>query len=394
MTDYVCVYNCGSSSIKFALWDMASDRCEYTLLAQRLGTDEASLRLPDKTEIPLDDGEYQTAMHAIDTQLRSQSFDLQQICGVGHRVVHGGEAFDTATLIDNTVIQAIKESSSLAPLHNPANLVGIEIAQSLFPDVPHVAVFDTAFHQTMPSHAYLYALPYSLYKEHKIRRYGFHGTSHQYVAEQAAARLGKSISECHFISAHLGNGCSITAIKNGQSVDTSMGLTPLEGLVMGTRSGDVDPGVVLHLQEQLGMSVSEVNRCLNKQSGVLGISELSMDMRTIEDAMDSNEKAKQALEVFAYRLSKYIGAMMVASEGCDALILTGGIGENSPIIRALVAQRISVLGFTLDESRNENHGRDHNGLISTDASIPMYVIQTNEEWMIARDVMRVRTIDE
>ena len=309
-----------------------------------------------------------------------------QLIAIGHRVVHGGEKFSHSVLIDDAVISAIQECVALAPLHNPAHLAGIEAAKSAFPKLPQVAVFDTAFHQSMPRHAYVYALPFVLYRDHGIRRYGMHGTSHRFVTERAAEMLNLSLDEVNIISAHLGNGASITAVHNGRSVDTSMGLTPLEGLVMGTRSGDVDPGLLMHLGSRMDYCLKEINDLLNKKSGLLGISELSNDCRTLEQAAsDGHDGAKLALDIFCYRLAKYIGSYHAVLPQVDALVFTGGIGENSTLIREKVMTQLGGMGYAVDAERNARARFGEEGPISTDESAVTLVIPTNEEWVIARD---------
>ena len=313
----------------------------------------------------------------------------QKIVAVGHRVVHGGETFTHSSLINDQVKQAIQQTSLMAPLHNPANLAGINSAQTSYPHLPHVAVFDTAFFQTMPKHAYLYALPYELYQQHNIRRYGFHGTSHYFVAHEAANALKKELSACNLITAHLGNGCSIAAVRKGKAIDTSLGFTPLEGLVMGTRCGDIDPSLPTYLIEQLGYSVSEVSELLNKKSGLLGISELSNDCRIIEQqANDGNQQAQLALDMFIYRLVKYIGAYIAVVGPLDALVFTGGIGENSAYVRENTINQLTHLGLQLDPDKNLQMRFGQSGLISHTHSKPIFAIATNEEWVIAKDTIK------
>jgi len=311
--------------------------------------------------------------------------------GIGHRMVHGGEEFTGSVVINDEVIAAVERCSSLAPLHNPANLVGVRTARELFPDLPQVAVFDTAFHQTLPPKAFLYAIPYAYYEDLKVRRYGFHGTSHHYVSLEAARLLGKLPEETSLITMHLGNGCSACAIRDGHSMDSTMGLTPGEGLVMGTRSGDVDPALHQFLQDQTGMELSEITSMLNSSSGLLGISGLSNDMRTLgQAAANGHERAGLALDVFCYRLAKSVCGLIAALETIDAFVFTGGIGENSAEVRALTAAHLKVLGVDLDEARNASHGRADGGRISSDASrIPCLVVPTNEELMIARETLRL-----
>ena len=313
---------------------------------------------------------------------------ISQISAVGHRVVHGGEEYSQPTLINDYVKQTIIQLSKLAPLHNPANLIGIEAAQQAFTQLPQVAIFDTAFHQTMPEKAFMYALPYELYQQDSIRKYGFHGTSHYFVSQQAANLLNKPINQCNFISAHLGNGCSITAIKNGVSVDSSMGFTPLEGIMMGTRSGSIDPGIIFYLVEQLNYSLSDVNQLLNKKSGLLGLSQLSNDCRTLEQtALANNEPksrlAKLALNVFCYQIAKSIASFAASLTALDCLIFTGGIGENSSYVREQVLAQLSLLNFAIDVDQNNAIRLGAKGNICTESSRPCLVVPTNEEWVIA-----------
>jgi acetate kinase len=311
--------------------------------------------------------------------------------GIGHRVVHGGEEFSDSVLINDEVMAAVERCGSLAPLHNPANLTGVRTARELFPELPQVAVFDTAFHQTLPPEAYLYAIPFSYYEDFKIRRYGFHGTSHHYVALEAARLLGKRLEETSLITMHLGNGCSACAIRNGRSVDSTMGLTPSEGLVMGTRSGDVDPALHQFLQDKTGMRLNEITAMLNSKSGLLGLSGLSNDMRTLsEAARNGHERARLAIEVFCYRLAKAVCGLMAALDSIDALVFTGGIGENSAEVRSQAAAHLKLHGVILDESANAGHGRENGGRIDSSSSrIPCLVVPTNEEVMIARETLRI-----
>jgi len=308
---------------------------------------------------------------------------------VGHRVVHGGEEFTGSVLITEEVIEALERNKNLAPLHNPPNLTGIYATKAVLPEVPMVGVFDTAFHATMPERAYLYALPIELYEKYKVRRYGFHGTSHRYVAMEAARRLGKTLSELRIISAHLGNGASVCAIQGGKSIDTSMGFTPLEGLVMGTRSGDLDPAIPIWMMRELGMSFDEVDNLLNKKSGVFGLVRgRSFDMRDIEDWMAAgDEEAKKAMEVYCYRLKKYIGGYAAVMGGVDVLIFTAGVGENSPIVREMVCEGLEFLGIKLDKEKNNSRG---DAIISAaDSKVVVMSIKTNEELMIARDTYEI-----
>ncbi|MGM8062773.1 acetate kinase [Vogesella indigofera] len=388
MTNHTLVINCGSSSLKFALINAASQRTTVTGIAEKLGLADACISFKQdgkKVELTLAQGDHAGAMKAI-----LSYFDERELTGsviaIGHRVVHGGETFKQSTLIDDSVIAAIEDCARLAPLHNPAHLLGIRTAMACFPGLPQVAVFDTAFHQSMPEQAYLYAVPMALYREHGVRRYGFHGTSHRFVTAEAAAMLGKPLAESAFVCAHLGNGASVAAVLNGKSVDTSMGLTPLEGLVMGTRCGDIDPGIFGYLAAELNTDIQGVTDILNKQSGLLGLSELSSDCRELEDAAAAGHTGAQiALEVFAYRLAKQIAAMTVALGRLDALLFTGGIGENSPLLRAKVIKLLGFLGLALDPAANDATFRGKAGRITRDGSTPALVINTNEELMIALD---------
>ncbi|MDC7704304.1 acetate kinase [Vogesella indigofera] len=388
MTNHTLVINCGSSSLKFALIDAASQRTTVTGIAEKLGLADACISFKQdgkKVELTLAQGDHAGAMKAI-----LSYFDERELTGsviaIGHRVVHGGETFKQSTLIDDSVIAAIEDCARLAPLHNPAHLLGIRTAMACFPGLPQVAVFDTAFHQSMPEQAYLYAVPMALYREHGVRRYGFHGTSHRFVTAEAAAMLGKPLAESAFVCAHLGNGASVAAVLNGKSVDTSMGLTPLEGLVMGTRCGDIDPGIFGYLAAELNTDIQGVTDILNKQSGLLGLSELSSDCRELEDAAAAGHTGAQiALEVFAYRLAKQIAAMTVALGRLDALLFTGGIGENSPLLRAKVIKLLGFLGLALDPAANDATFRGKAGRITRDGGTPALVINTNEELMIALD---------
>ena len=313
------------------------------------------------------------------------------ISAIGHRVVHGGETYYQPTLINEDVKATIEKLARLAPLHNPANLTGISAAEAAFPALPQVAIFDTAFHQTMPEKAFIYGIPYKLYKEHGIRRYGFHGTSHYFVAQQAAKMLDKPLEQCSFISAHLGNGCSVAAIRDGKSVDTSLGMTPLEGVMMGTRSGDVDPGIIFHLVNQLNYTVEEVDTMLNKQSGLLGVSQLSNDCRTIETAYleDNNPQAALALDVFCYRIAKSIASFTASLTDLDGIIFTGGIGENSDIIREKILSQLGLLNFKTDVDANVTNRFGKSGRITRDDSRAAWVIATNEEWVIAEQTFQL-----
>lgn len=388
MADTLLVVNCGSSSVKLALYDEWASELLASATAENLESPSARIKLnfPEDFEEPLPaPGSYQQGIeHCIERFRRGGWLKLEP-SGIGHRVVHGGETFTASALIDAPVMQAIKRCGALAPLHNPANLAGIEHLARLFPKVPQVAVFDTAFHQTLPEYAYLYGLPYSLYEDEGVRRYGFHGTSHRYILQRLAEDLGKPQHETSLISAHLGNGCSIAAIRNGRSIDTSMGLTPLEGLVMGTRSGDIDPGLFDFLADK-GISAERTHRMLNRESGLLGLSGQSNDMRTLETAARTgNTAANRAIDVFCFRLARYVGSMLASVNRPDALVFTGGIGENSAEIRTRTLSHLHGLGFIEDGQANSEHGRQTRGEIQERGAHRIKVIPTNEELMIARD---------
>ena len=393
MNQYVLVLNCGSSSIKFAIIDALTGIAHLQGLAENIGNVNSQLHYSyqqqKSTATLTSNATHQDALKAIEQILVSFPKLSTALIAVGHRVVHGGENFTHSTLIDEKVKQAIHDTAKMAPLHNPAHLAGIESAELAFPHLPQVAVFDTAFFQTMPSYAYLYALPYSLYEKHGIRRYGFHGTSHYFVSHQAATLLNKPYEQCNFITAHLGNGCSIAAIKQGLAIDISMGFTPQEGLVMGSRSGDIDPSLPSFLIEQLGYSASDVSSLLNKQSGLQGISQLSNDCRTLESAQaKGNKQAKLALDIFIHRLVKYVGAYLAIVGPLDALVFTGGIGENSAYIRQQTIAQLAHLGLTLDEELNQQMRFGQSGLISQVQSKAIFAIATNEEWVIAQDAVK------
>ena len=388
----VLVCNCGSSSVKFAMLRPETGDELLSGLAERLGSAEASIfwRVDDHQHTrSFALADHQEALRAVLDILQANP-NLQP-SAIGHRIVHGGEHFTAPALIDDDMLQQVRGCSNLAPLHNPANILGIEAAQKAFPAIPQVGVFDTAFHMSMPAKAYRYAISSSWYKDHGVRRYGFHGTSHRYVAETAARQLGKPLSELNLITAHLGNGCSAAAIQGGKSVDTTMGLTPLEGLVMGTRSGDIDPSIIAFMCKQLDWTVDEVTTALNKESGLLGLSGgLASDMRQlIAASADGNAEATLAIEVFCYRLAQKIAGFYVSLGGCDALIFTGGIGEHAVVIRHRVLKQLTALGFAVDTQRNEAHGRENAGQIAPPDSIPALVIPTNEELQIARETLDV-----
>ncbi len=390
----ILVLNSGSSSIKFQFIDTTDQKALAKGLAERIGIKGSRIKYqrPQQPEVHFEGDilDHQMAIEYILGILKSDKYgvvkNLNEISAVGHRVVHGGEKFKQSALITDEVIKEIEETSDLAPLHNPANLKGIYAIKALLPEVPQVAVFDTAFHQTMPEYAYMYALPYSLYELYKIRRYGFHGTSHRYVSMKAAEFLGVDYENQKIITCHLGNGASVAAIKNGKSVDTSMGLTPVEGLIMGTRTGDLDVGAFIHILEKEKISPQIGRVLINKHSGVLGISGISSDMREVEEAAGKgNKRAQLALDMYAYRVKKYIGAYTAAMNGLDILVFTGGIGENSDVMRKMICSELDYLGINIDDSKN-NGLRGKAQIISTDGSrVKVVVMPTNEELMIAMD---------
>ena len=368
----ILVLNSGSSSLKFQVFDMAGPHLLIGGAAERIGE-------PDSIS------DHASALDYVDRRLEEAGTlgDGEGLAAIGHRVVHGGEAFREPCVIDDRVIDTIRELSPLAPLHNPPNLLGIEVARERWPHVPQVAVFDTAFHQSVPPRAYRYAVPDSWYRSHGVRRYGFHGTSHAYVAKQTARELGRPLEKLNLIVLHLGNGASVTAVANGKSIDTSMGLTPLEGLVMGTRGGDLDPGVLLHMASHGGMSVDEIATSLNHDSGLTGLCGAG-DMRDIlRREADGDESARLALEVYVYRMRKYIGAYVAALGRVDAIVFTAGVGENSPDIRARVCEKLDVLGVKLDEGRNRAHRSGARPIHAEGAPVAVWVVPTNEELEIA-----------
>jgi acetate kinase len=383
----VLVINCGSSSIKFALRQEGAREPVLSGLGERLGSPQASLAFrigEERHETALPGGEHTDALAALLPLIEQHAG--QPLSAVGHRVVHGGEHFTGARVIDSAVMDAIEANAPLAPLHNPANLTGIRAAMAVFTQIPHVAIFDTAFHQSMPAYAYRYALPDELYTRHGVRRYGFHGTSHQYVTNQASQLVGMQTGEGAWLSAHLGNGCSSCAVLNGKSLDTSMGLTPLEGLVMGTRSGDVDPNLHAHLARTLGWDIERIERLLNRESGLLGLSGLTNDMRQLEQARaEGHNGAHLAIEVFCYRLARSLAGLAVALPRIDGLIFTGGIGENSALTRALTLSHLGILGLNIDPDRNIGLPRGQAGAIQGHGSPAVLVIPTDEERQIAEE---------
>jgi len=399
----ILVLNCGSSSIKFQLLETNvemiaadADHCIAKGSIEKIGTDEAVLNLTVPPNPPQSvRGEmldHQAALtRTVQALKESQALgDISQIEAVGHRVVHGGERFSASVMIDEEVEKVIQQCSELAPLHNPNNLRGYLVARKVFPQVPQVAVFDTAFHHTMPPKAYLYGLPYSYYKRYRVRRYGFHSTSHRYVAFYCRKMLGLRKEEANLITAHLGNGCSITAIEKGQSIDTSMGFTPLEGLLMGTRCGDLDPAIILYLMSKDELTIHDVSTLLNRFSGLYGISADSNDMRDlIAAAANHDQQAETAIEAFCYRLRKYIGAYTAALGHVDGLVFTAGIGENAPLVREKACQGLAELGYEIDPARNQEAIGKSSEISSASSRIRIFVIPTNEELLIARDTFRV-----
>lgn len=388
-TDCVIVINCGSSSLKFAVLPAEGETVVMKGLAERLGGSDAVLKIErgSARQIhPLPGAGHREALEAAVGHMEGLSPRA-----IGHRMVHGGEEFTGSALIDDEVIAAVDRCSSLAPLHNPANLTGVHTARGLFPNLPQVAVFDTSFHQTMPREAWLYAIPHDYYERHKVRRYGFHGTSHHYVTLETARLLGKPVDQTNLVTMHLGNGCSACAVRAGRSVETTMGLTPSEGLVMGTRSGDVDPALHQFLQDHIGMRLAEITAMLNSRSGLLGISGLSNDMRTLADAATTgHERAALAIDVFCHRLAKAVSGLMASLDSIDAFVFTGGIGENSAMVRARTAERLAIHGVALDPAHNQTHGREnHHRVTTADSRIPCLVVPTNEELMIARETLRL-----
>lgn len=395
----ILVLNCGSSSIKYQLINMETNDLMAEGIAERIGEDLAlfTYKSPNftkkKREMVIDNHEQglQLILESLVDKTNGVLEDLQEIDAVGHRLVHAGEHYSDAVVVTDHVVDVMRECISLAPLHNPANLKGIEAVKASMPNCPQCGVFDTAFHQTMPPEAYLYPLPLDFYLTHKIRRYGFHGTSHKYVSMKAAEFLGKDLGNMKIISCHLGNGASMTAIKNGKSIDTSMGLTPLEGLMMGTRCGDLDPAIPIHMQQQLGLSVDEVNNILNKKSGMLGLSHISNDMREIEDEIliRQNPRAIQAHDVYCYRIKKYIGSYFAALNGVDVLIFTGGVGERMPILREQVCRDMEAIGIKLNLEENAKFTDDIQVLSSPESRVTVLKIPTNEELMIALETQRL-----
>ncbi len=391
----VLVINCGSSSLKYQLIDMDNENALANGLVERIGIEGSKLTQKvdgrDKYVLSVPMKDHKDAIkHVLDTLTDGTNgviASMDEIGAVGHRVVHGGEKYADSVVIDDEVMKDLVDFSALAPLHNPPNIIGIRSCQALMPDTKMVAVFDTAFHQTMPEKAFLYGLPYEMYKENHIRKYGFHGTSHKYVSYRTAEILGRDVKELKIVTCHLGNGASVAAVHNGKSVDTSMGFTPLEGLLMGTRCGDIDPAIIPYLMKEYNYSYDEVLDIMNKKSGVLGLSGVSSDFRDIEVAADGgNNRANLALDVFFYRVKKYIGYFVAAMNGIDALVFTAGLGENAPEAREAIASDLEYLGIYLDKAKNKVRGKE--AVVSTDDSkVKVLVVPTNEELMIARDTL-------
>ena len=394
----ILVINCGSSSLKYQLIDSTTEEPLAVGLCERIGIDGRLNHTPSSTgkkeviEKAMPD--HKVAIGMVVEALTNPEYgvikELKEIDAIGHRLVHGGEKFTESVVIDDEVIKGVEEVSPLAPLHNPANLIGVRACQEMLPGVPNVGVFDTAFHQTMEPVAYMYGLPYEYYEKYKVRRYGFHGTSHSFVSARAIEALGLDPNNSKLIVCHLGNGSSVSAIKNGKVIDTSMGMTPMEGLVMGTRCGDIDPTIVEYLAHSLNKSLEEVMTILNKESGVYGLSGgVSSDFRDLDAASnEGNEKAKLAVEVFSYRTAKYIGAYVAALDGVDAIAFTAGLGENNTVVRGQIMSRFSYLGIKIDEEKNKIRGEET--VISTpDSKVKVIVIPTNEELAIARETVRL-----
>ena len=394
----ILVLNCGSSSIKYALYNMDDKSVMTSGGAERVGLDEAFVK------VKMPDGTKKKVMHDIPEHTEGVKFifslltdpeigvikSLDEIDAVGHRMVHGGEKFNKSVVLTDEVLKTFEECIDLAPLHNPANLKGVQAVSELMPGLPQVGVFDTAFHQTMPAHSYLYAIPYDLYEQYGVRRYGFHGTSHRYVSQRVCDYLGVKMEDKKIITCHIGNGASIAAVQNGKCVDTSMGLTPLEGLMMGTRSGDIDGGAITFIEKKLGLDADGMSNLLNKKSGVLGITGISSDMREIEDAIEhGNERAKLALDMYNYRIKKYVGAYAAAMGGCDIIVFTAGVGENQYQMREAVCENMEYMGVKLDKEKNKTVRGVEEVISTPDSKVTVCVIPTDEELMIATDTMNL-----
>lgn len=394
----ILVLNCGSSSIKYALYNMDDKSVMTSGGAERVGLDEAFVK------VKMPDGTKKKVMHDIPEHTEGVKFifslltdpeigvikSLDEIDAVGHRMVHGGEKFNKSVVLNDEVLKAFEACIDLAPLHNPANLKGVKAVSELMPGLPQVGVFDTAFHQTMPAHSYLYAIPYDLYEKYGVRRYGFHGTSHRYVSQRVCEFLGVDYNTKRIITCHIGNGGSVAAVENGKCVDTSMGLTPLEGLMMGTRSGDIDGGAITFLEKKLGLDADGMSNLLNKKSGVLGITGISSDMREIDDAIAAgNERAKLALDMYNYRIKKYVGAYAAAMGGCDIIVFTAGVGENQSEMREAVCENMEYMGVKIDKEKNKGIRGVEAVISAPDSKVTVCVIPTDEELMIATDTMNL-----
>jgi len=394
----ILVFNCGSSSIKYRLFviDEAGHNAELAKgLIERVGTDDAQIthQIDSRKFTAVKSlKDYTKGVAEISEHLHTHHLINEDLSGIGHRVVHGAEEFRESVVIDQAVIEQIEKCARLAPLHNPANLAGIKACKEIFPGVQQIAVFDTAFFQTLSPEAFLYALPYEWYEKYRVRRYGFHGTSHRYISEKAAEFLHKPLNQCNLITMHLGNGCSMAAVKQGRAIDTTMGLTPLEGLVMGSRCGDIDTAIVFHMLSVSGMTVEQVRDSLEKKSGLVGVSGVSRDLRDVFQAADQgNDRAKQAIQIFARRVRKYIGAFMIEIGQCDALVFTGGIGENAWQMRELILSELEHLGITMDKDKNRSLSLPATGaaIDRRTSGIAVLVIPTNEELAIARDTCKL-----
>ncbi len=393
----ILVINSGSSSLKYQLFNMENESVLAKGIVERIGIDDSFLTYENgngkEIKIEKDIPDHKVGIKLLIDTLLNEEYgvlkDMDEVEAVGHRVVHGGEAFAHSTIIDDQVIEEMENVADLAPLHNPPNIMGIKVCEELMPGKPQVAVFDTAFHQSMPEEAYIYALPYQYYKEYGVRRYGFHGTSHGYVAKRAAEMMDKDFDQLKIITCHLGNGASVAAVKNGNSVDTSMGLTPLEGLVMGTRCGDIDPAIIPFIMDKENISASEMDTILNKESGLYGVSGVSSDSRDVEEAAENgNHQAEVALKIFNYRVKKYIGAYAAAMGGIDALVFTAGIGENAIDTREEILEGLEFLGIKVDKKANDCRGKEQ-FITTDDSSVKAMVIPTNEELVIAKDTMEL-----
>ncbi|MEA9390219.1 propionate kinase [Acerihabitans sp. TG2] len=396
LTSLVLVINCGSSSLKFSAMPLTEEAPILSGLAERLGLDNATMTFKDRagntSTVAIQEANHHSALHVLFEKLSDQQL-LKSVCAIGHRVAHGGNEFKHSVLLCADVIEKIKALSTLAPLHNPANIIGIEAAIALLPTLPQVAVFDTAFHQTLPPEAYTYAIPFEYQEQYQVRRYGFHGTSHRYIASEAVCAFNLDPDDHGIVIAHLGNGSSVCAVKNGQSVDTSMGMTPLEGLVMGTRCGDLDVGVLAHIARCSHQSIESLYKIMNNQSGLFGLSGISSDCRTLQEARSKgNPRAMLAIDVMVHRLARHIAAHLASLKRFDALIFTGGIGENSALIRELTVKHLAVLGLRLDRAMNEQISGGRSGIISLPDTPIVAVIPTNEEKMIALDAAVISNV--